>query len=496
MLINALSNYVPLTLNIVTGLFLTPFIIGHLGKYGYGIWTLTLTLVGYYGLINLGVESAVNRYVAFHKGRGDQNALNQTASTAIVMFCLTGTIVAVISLTTAEVIVGFFKIDPGQIKEFSTLIKIVGIAIALSFPDEALKAILRGHEKYVLTNIATVTNIIVRTLAVVLLLEGGKGLVGVGIATVLGYSTSLIFNTLNVLNNLPRLRISLKLASFSFLTELITFGGITTIIILADHLRMNIDNLVIGKFLGMGEVGVYGLAFVIIRYTISLVTSAMNVLTPRFAVLYGEQNSEAIKKLFGISSSISSFLAFGCGLGLIAYGAPFIKLWVGEEFQASVNIIYVLFVPFTVALAQNPGIPLLYAIKKHHFFATVTFIEGLANFILSIILVKNYGIVGVALGTAIPMLIVKIFIQPIYISYVLKIKILEYVAPFSAPFLAFILCASVFKVFVHVNEIQFESWVSMVLSIIVTGIIYTITTSIVMNRESRSIIINRIVTLR
>ena len=41
---------------------------------------------------------------------------------------------------------------------------------------------------------------------------------------------------------------------------------------------------------------------------------------------------------------------------------------------------------------------------KHKFYAITSVIEGICNVVLSIILLKKYGIVGVALGTAIPML--------------------------------------------------------------------------------------------
>ena len=57
--VNALSNWVSLGVNVIIGFVLTPFIIRSLGKTGYGIWTLVCSFVGYYGLLNLGVGSAI-----------------------------------------------------------------------------------------------------------------------------------------------------------------------------------------------------------------------------------------------------------------------------------------------------------------------------------------------------------------------------------------------------------------------------------------------------
>src|SRR2546426_9169908 len=47
-------------------------------------------------------------------------------------------------------------------------------------------------------------------------------------------------------------------------------------------------------------------------------------------------------------------------------------------------------------------------------------LEGLANLALSIALVQWYGILGVALGTAIPMALVSLFVLPVYVCRLLK----------------------------------------------------------------------------
>jgi O-antigen/teichoic acid export membrane protein len=76
---------------------------------------------------------------------------------------------------------------------------------------------------------------------------------------------------------------------------------------------------------------------------------------------------------------------------------------------------------------QAPSIALVYGISKHRFLAFSTVIEGGVNLALSILLAHRYGIVGVALGTTIPMLIARILVQPLYVCHVAKIALSEYV---------------------------------------------------------------------
>ena len=48
----------------VVPFFLTPFVVGHLGSLQYGIWIVSVSTVSYLALLDLGMRSAVIRFVA------------------------------------------------------------------------------------------------------------------------------------------------------------------------------------------------------------------------------------------------------------------------------------------------------------------------------------------------------------------------------------------------------------------------------------------------
>src|SRR5262249_53088454 len=66
-LINVVSNWAALATAAAVTFFLTPLVVHGLGPTVYGTWALLGGLVGYMGLVDLGVRGAVTRYVsAFH----------------------------------------------------------------------------------------------------------------------------------------------------------------------------------------------------------------------------------------------------------------------------------------------------------------------------------------------------------------------------------------------------------------------------------------------
>jgi O-antigen/teichoic acid export membrane protein len=68
----------------------------------------------------------------------------------------------------------------------------------------------------------------------------------------------------------------------------------------------------------------------------------------------------------------------------------------------------------TFALWQAPAVDLLYAIARHRAYVLMNTVEGILNLLLSLWLVRNYGILGVALGTLGAMALMRLVVEPIW----------------------------------------------------------------------------------
>ena len=113
---------------------------------------------------------------------------------------------------------------------------------------------------------------------------------------------------------------------------------------------------------------------------------------------------------------------------LTILGKSIIEAWVGPKYVAtSYPILLVLLYPTTLMLAQSASGRTLWGMAKHRTWAMVVLVEGIANLILSIGLVRHYGIMGDAIGTAIPLTCSMIFFLPPHLSRLLGIKLRTYV---------------------------------------------------------------------
>ncbi len=432
--VNALSNWVSLAVNIIIGFALTPFIIRSLGKTGYGIWTLVCSFVGYYGLLSLGVGSAINRYVARYSAQKDQKALSQFTSTAMAMFSMTGALAIAISFLCGGVLADFFNVAPAERASFVKLVWIVGVTAGIGFPSSVLIAVVVAREHYVAKNIVVVSQELLRAGLTVACVNAGWGLLGVGLAPLAATIYTVICT--GVLFRMYAGDIQLRVAYVNMKTlgALLVYGGVTTIIVIADIMRVNLDSLVIGKWVNVDAVGVYGVAALVIRYMAKIVNSAMKVLIPRFTHLDSSDSRDELRVLFLRSSRVAGFFSFGLSLSAIVFGPRFILVWAGQDYGGAVPVLIVLATAYPFSLSQSPALSLMYAMNKHHYYALCTVLEAVANVFLSILLVKRYGIVGVAVGTAIPMIIVKCWVTPIYISRISGLSVWGYLQCFGLPF--------------------------------------------------------------
>lgn len=424
--INAISNWTSLAVQIAVGFFLTPFVIKHLGQSGYGVWVLVGSFIGYYGLLNLGVGSAITRYIARFSAQNDTKNLNETANTALAMFCTTGLLATALSFILAGPLAAFFKVAPEHIEEFKRIVVVLGIATGLSFPSGVFSAMITARERYVAINIVNIFATLLRTGLTVVILRAGHGLAGIAYPTLAATLVSIIAFHLLVRAVVPECRFQLSDARWNTFKMLLIYGAYTSIISVADILRFKIDSLIIGKMIGMADVGIFGVAASLIQYMMKLVMVGMGVFTPRFAQLDGSGKEGELQATFLRALSLSSCIACGAALLLILFGRSFIYLWVGETFAAAVPVLTILAVAWVFDLFQNPGIGLMYALNKHRYYAGATIVEAVANVVLSITLAPGYGIIGVALGTALPMIVIRIFLQPVYVARLVHLDLSQY----------------------------------------------------------------------
>ena len=89
LIINSLSGTILYLLNIVVAFVMSPIIIRTLGNNDYGLWELVMSVIGYMGILDLGIGQALVRFISVADGK-KMTELQETISTAFAFFSIIG----------------------------------------------------------------------------------------------------------------------------------------------------------------------------------------------------------------------------------------------------------------------------------------------------------------------------------------------------------------------------------------------------------------------
>jgi O-antigen/teichoic acid export membrane protein len=119
---------------------------------------------------------------------------------------------------------------------------------------------------------------------------------------------------------------------------------------------------------------------------------------------------------------------------LILRGPTFIGLWMGPQYlHSSGTVLILLSIPLLFAFANRTATAIAFGVEKHKTTSLWAIGEGVANLILSVVLVHWYGIYGVAIGTMIPSLVAQLILWPGYISKLVGLSTFEVLWKIWAP---------------------------------------------------------------
>jgi len=420
------SSWFALGTNILVGLFLSPFILHRLGDSAFGVWVLTFSITGYYGLFDLGIRSSVVRYVSKHLATGSREDLAKLINTALFGYGCIGLVSLGVTAVLSFRLSTLFRIPPEFRSTAHLLIWMVGTSVALGFPLGVVGGFLEGLQRFEILNGTNIASTLLRALLIVLALQHGRGLLTITFITV---ALPLLGSVVLVLIAL-RLRPVLfgwKYVDRSTFRTIVHYSSTTFMIMVAGRLKFRTDEIVIGSMLSAAAITYFNIGARIVDYAGGVVNSLAQNFLPVASQSEATGNISRLRKLFVAGNRFCAFTIFPMTAALLILGKSVIEVWVGKKYIAtSYPVLVILIIPSTIMLAQAVSGRILFGMSKHRTWAWVTLIEGVCNLILSIILVRPYGIIGDALGTAIPLTCSMVLFMPHHLCRLLGIRLRTY----------------------------------------------------------------------
>jgi O-antigen/teichoic acid export membrane protein len=427
---NVLFNWLGTIATMAVGFFLSPFVLHHLGNVAYGVWVLAMSVGAYLGLLDLGMQSSVLRFVSKGHTQGDHQGASEAVSAALWVRLQISALAIVLSIGLAVAFPHVFKVPADLTSDARKAILLIGINAAISMSIGVVGGVLSALNRYDLQNYVIFATMALRVTCVIAVLRTGHGIVAIAICDLIAALFGNVLLVWIARRLYPELQVQLKKPKKETLQKIWSYSWYAFLTTVAVQLVYQSDNLVVGAFIpaasAMEAVTFYAIANSLCRYATQVVSSMGTTFVPAASTYEAAGDSASLLGLYKNGTRATMMISLPILVTLVVRGPSFIGLWMGPQYaHKSGTVLIILASSLFFSYANRTAGSIAFGIEKHKEMAIWSVGEGVANLTLSIILVHWYGIYGVAVGTLIPSLVIQVGLWPRHISKLVGLSAFE-----------------------------------------------------------------------
>lgn len=409
---NVSTRYLSIIADMAIGLSLLPFNLAYLGKSDYGLWVLLGSVTMHLSAFELGTNALV-KFMAQYRAQTNARAINEIASTVFFTFTIVGVIAYGLLTGVAFNLEHLFELTAEQASVGQWILLIIGLHVVLNFPFGVYGAVTGGFQRYDINNmVAIVTSLTAAAVNVAIVLAGYSLVYLVAATTLVRMSAYLVYR-LNAHRVFPELHVTPRLFRMSRLKEVMGFSVYMTGIDWANRLNYQLDEVVIGAFLGPAAVAVWAPAERIVSGVQRLTNQVNGVLFPLIVDSDTTNQQRRLQQILLEGTRLSLAMVIPMAAAIFVLADPLIRAWLGSGAEAvagAIPVLQILAVAVAIRVGDATSTTLLKGSGSHKLVAGVNLAAGVVNVALSALLIGPFGLNGVAYGTLIPIACAAVFV--------------------------------------------------------------------------------------
>lgn len=331
-LLNVAGQLVPM----IGVLLAAPYVIRNLGEERSGILGVSLAIMQFSTLFDLGLGRAVRKRLAEALGRGERERISEIAYTTLAAQLAAGSLGAIVLAAITPLLVGsVLQIAPAMHAEARATFLVVAIAIPLTIVVDSLSGLLEAAQRFDLVNAVRVPFILSSALLPLLGVHLGWDLAAI---TGMQLVATIVFAAASgalCLHVHPELRARPLLVNVRVtraeLRALLSFGGWIIVSNAIAPLLMYLDRLAIGVLISMTAVTAYTAPFEAVTRLSLVPASLAATLFPAFAALAGRARYDLLERY--ASRAVVYLLVFLGPIVLViaVFSRTILERWIGAE---------------------------------------------------------------------------------------------------------------------------------------------------------------------
>lgn len=416
-------------LTMLAALWLTPFLLHHLGQHDYGLWLTALPIVNYLMLADFGIVALLPRSVAYATGRAGGDKKNATelphilAQTTVVVLCQTPLVIAAAVLT-------WVFLPKEWVAMRGPLALTMGV-FAVLFPMRIFAAVLEGLQEQAFVIRATMVSWTLGLITNVLMILAGFGLYSLAtgaVVTAVGTPIACLYRLWKQHREVLPSRLS-KLSKPEWMGQLRQGFWISASQV-GQILMATTDVLIIGKVLGPAMVVPYVCTGKLANVLSNQPQMLMQLAMPGLSEM---RTGETKERVYQASIALSQGMLLLTGLMfcvILAINRPFVFWWVGAKEYAgfaltALILLNMLLRHWTMTIGYTA-----FSFGHEKRLAIFGFLDGLVTSSTMLLLVGHFGYRGVVAGAVLGVSLTMLPANTIIVARELHLSVYRMFAPF------------------------------------------------------------------
>lgn len=386
-----------------------PLTFRYLGPERYGLWMVLISIISVMAFADLGIGNGLVNAISEAYGKDDHDLAREYVTSAFVMMLCIALVLAVAGATAYPFLpwMRLFNVkSPAVAAEGSRAFLVLYSWFVINIPIGVITRAQAGLQKgYIPQLIGALGNVL--TLFALLAAIGLHGsLAWLVFASTMGSVTATAFNGWLLFHEHPWLLPARHAYRRSAAKKIFKLGLMFFVLQCAFAVAYTSDNIVIAQVLGAAAVAAYAVPQKLFSLVSMVVGMAIEPLWPAYGEAIARGDVAWVRRVF--FGSLWLTLAVSVPLcTLLALGGPWIlKVFFGKSLHAPLSLLVVLGLWGVVGAVSNVPSILLNGAGILKTQAIVAVFASMSNLGISILLTRQFGVIGVCLGSIITQVLI------------------------------------------------------------------------------------------
>ncbi len=397
---NVGSGYVALGANIIYSFASVPLALHYLSRQDFGLWALLMQLVGYLGLIDLGMNGAATRLLIDHKDNPETGDYGSMVQTTVLVSLVQALIVAGAGLAFATICARLVSIPAARAADFTMLLRWQILLTAFGFATRLFGQLLGAHQRMDIANYGQTFQLLAGLGFLWWFFSHGAGIFGLLYSSALGtlLCTALLAIMCQVLGLFPP-RKFLGAPSWRVFKEVFGYGKDVFLVAFGGQLIMESATIILARRLGLEKVAAWAVGTRMFTLVCQVIWRISDSAMAPFAEMMARREHERLFRRYK-EMVIASCAIAGVGATIFAAcNSLFIHVWtLGRiEWAPHNDLLLAIWIILLTLVHCHCGFVLI--TKQIGWMRYIYLLEGIVFIASALVAVRFFGIAGILIAS-------------------------------------------------------------------------------------------------